>query len=585
MVSFPLELRSKVGGHLERIYGAAPDNMINEVLQRMNYERIESDHPPGKNYWDESRAILITYGDSITGPPESPLASLNEFVEQRLSDVISDVHILPFFPSSSDDGFAVKDYLSVDEELGQWSDIELICKNRGLLVDLVINHCSSEHPWFEQFKSNAFPGKDFFVEVDPLSDLSKVVRPRTSELLRETEREDGSTFVWCTFSHDQVDLDFANPEVLKEMVSIIRFLLGKGVRGFRLDAVAFLWKESNTTCLNLPQTHEIVRLLRTLIEHYDPSVLIITETNIPNRENLSYFGNGNEAHIIYNFALPPLILQAMVTGNNYYLNNWLMSMPPAQDGTTYLNFIASHDGIGLRPVEGILSQQEIQELIETMRDFGGLISSRNLNGGSEKPYEINISLFSALQGTVAGPDEFQVERFLCAHTIMMALEGIPAFYLHSFLGAENDMQLLGKTGRNRSINRGRFDLRELERNLDDIDSSMHRVFYGLQEVLSVRQRQTAFHPNATQYTLHLGEGLFSFWRQSRSRSQSIFCVHNISDREKEFSLDQLNLIETDEWFDLLSARSFPNLKAKLSLRPYQCLWLTNGRSLGNGSNL
>ena len=128
---------------------------------------------------------MITYGDSITGPPEPPLASLNEFVEQRLSDVISDVHILPFFPSSSDDGFAVKDYLSVDGELGQWSDIELICENRALLVDLVINHCSSEHPWFEQFKSNASPGKDFFVEVDPLSDLSKVVRPRTSELLRK----------------------------------------------------------------------------------------------------------------------------------------------------------------------------------------------------------------------------------------------------------------------------------------------------------------------------------------------------------------------------------------------------------------
>ena len=331
------------------------------------------------------------------------------------------MHILPFFPYSSDDGFAVIDFKEVKPGLGDWGDIQKIANDYRLMSDLVVNHCSSEHRWFKNFLQNTAPGKDYFYTIDTEQDLSQVVRPRTSPLLQAVETTNGIKHVCCTFSHDQVDLDFANPEVLKEMVSIIRFLLGKGVRGFRLDAVAFVWKESNTTCLNLPQTHEIVRLLRTLIEHYDPSVLIITETNIPNRENLSYFGNGNEAHIIYNFALPPLILQAMVTGNNYYLNNWLMSMPPAQDGTTYLNFIASHDGIGLRPVEGILSQQEIQELIETMRDFGGLISSRNLNGGSEKPYEINISLFSALQGTVAGPDEFQVERFLCAHTIMLSL--------------------------------------------------------------------------------------------------------------------------------------------------------------------
>ena len=314
------------------------------------------------------------------------------------------MHILPFYPWSSDDGFAVLDYSSVNEALGDWSDISAIAADYQLMADLVVNHCSGRSLWFDNFLKGRSPGKGYFFTASPDDDLSQVVRPRTSPLLREVETSEGTQYVWCTFSHDQVDLDFRNPQVLKQFVSILRQYMDHGVRIFRLDAVAFLWKIPGTNCLNLEETHEIVRLMRTLVEHVSADALLITETNIPNRENLSYFGNANEAHCVYNFSLPPLLVNTLITGDCTYLKHWMMSMPPAQNGTAYFNFIASHDGIGLRPAEGLLSEREVETLVATMQQFGGNVSYRALEDGERKPYEINISLFDALQGTTSGPD-------------------------------------------------------------------------------------------------------------------------------------------------------------------------------------
>ncbi len=362
-------------------------------------------------------------------------------------------------------------------------------------------------------------GSDFFFTALADDALSEVVRPRTSPLLKEVETGNGRKFVWCTFSHDQVDFDFRNPEVLKAFTAIIKKYLDAGVKIFRLDAIAFLWKVAGTKSINLPQTHEVVRLLRTLIESAEPSAIIITETNIPNSQNLTYFGNANEAHGIYNFSLPPLLLNTLLTGSCLYLKRWLMSMPPPQDGTMYFNFIASHDGIGLRPAEGLLSEVEIDKLIETVENFGGKVSWRTTDTGEKKAYEMNIALYDALQGTVKGKDQWNFARFICAHAIMFALEGIPGLYIHSLLGTQNDYKKLAKTHHNRSINRHRWLEDELQAALADKTLHHAKVLSTLKALLKLRIKQSAFHPNATQYTLHLGLQLFGFWRQSKDRRQ------------------------------------------------------------------
>ncbi|XKF03769.1 sugar phosphorylase (plasmid) [Pseudoalteromonas mariniglutinosa] len=564
------------------------EQVADSLIATMFKSDAVRDPTPHKNRWDEQDMILIAYGDSITrhqgcddavpNPEEAPLHTLHRFIKSHCVPEISALHVLPFYPYSSDEGFAVMNYAQVNDALGNWQHIRSLASDVKLMADLVINHCSSRSVWFENFLQGRDPGQDYFKTASLTDDLSHVVRPRTSALLHTVDTKNGVQHVWCTFSHDQVDFDFANPAVLNEFVAIIRHYLDNGIRIFRLDAVAFLWKKPHTRCINLPETHEVIRLLRTLIEHLEPSVIIITETNIPNRENLSYFGNANEAHCIYNFALPPLLLHTLLSGDCNALKHWMMSMPPAQNGTAYFNFIASHDGIGLRPVEGLLTQQQLAELVTTTKQFGGKVSMRTAPDGTNTPYELNIALYDALQGTHQGPDKWGHARFLSAHAIMFALEGIPGLYIHSLLGTSNDYERFENSQHNRAINRHRWQEADLLARLADENSHHYQTYHAIKHLMAIRKRQSAFHPNATQFTLQLSDGLFGFWRQSINRDQSLFCVFNISDQRHILTLADLNLIETDQWFDLISDQAIASDCQALELAPYQSLWLTNKRN-------
>lgn len=570
------ELKASVRDYLLRLYPEHDvDAIMEQIVEVMGFDQGLDTVESHINLWNEKDIVTITYGDSIKKESEYPLQTLHNFLCTHLSEVVNSVHILPFYPFSSDDGFSVINYSEVNQSLGDWEHINAIAKNFKLMADLVINHCSSRSLWFDNFKQGKDPGQDYFVECAPDVDLSAVVRPRISPLLRPTETLDGEKHVWCTFSHDQVDLDFKNPRVLLEFVKIIKLYLDHGVQMFRLDAVAFLWKQIGTPCINLTETHEVIRLLRLLIEHENKEAIIITETNIPNRENLSYFGNANEAHLIYNFTLPPLVLYTMLTGKSSLLKQWMMSMPPAQNGTTYFNFIASHDGIGLRPVEDILSEEEVDELAALMKSFGGDVSWRMLADGQHRPYELNISLIDAMKGTFEGEDEFQLSRFICAHAIMLALEGMPAFYIHSLFGTSNDQQKMDMTSNKRAINRHNWDCDALVAELKDETSLHYQVFTQLTEIITIRKRQRAFHPNATQFTMHFDDSLFAFWRQSQDRMQSIFCIYNITNEVRSVALKDVNLIELEDWRDLISGYHYTDPREEIVLQPYEFVWISN----------
>lgn len=527
--------------------------------------------------WSHDNILMITYGDSLISQDDrAPLSNLADFLETYLKDTITGVHILPFFPYTSDDGFAIVDYTQVDSALGDWDDVKRVAHRFNLMVDLVVNHVSGQHAWVKQFQANEKPGCDYLIEMDPTENLSEVVRPRSSPLLTPLETPNGVKHVWSTFSADQIDVNFENPDVLLEYVKIILFYVNAGARYIRLDAVGFLWKKLGTTCIHLEETHAIVRLIRELLQMIDPGIAIITETNVPNRENLSYFGNRDEAHMIYNFSLPPLLLNALMQGSSAYLKQWMMSMPPAPIGCAYFNFTASHDGIGMRPAEGLLTQDEYDALLGTMKRFGGRISMRSRPDGTESPYEINIALFDAMKGTVEGKDEWQIQRFLCSQTVMLSLEGIPAFYIHSLLGTHNYQAGVEETGHNRTINRYKWDIEALSKALADPDSSHAIVLRELSRLIKIRRRQRAFHPNATQYTLHPdNDSIFAFWRQSMSRDQSIFSVHNLSKSPQSLCLSELNLMDTDSWVDLISGDSVSSLGGVYVMQPYQSLWITN----------
>ena len=568
-------LLSRVQAHLDVIYGEKANDLVEPVVAAMRYVDEIKEPVPYQNHWDESDCWVITYATSIHEDGEPGLKTLQAFSDRYLADAVNGLHILPFYPYSSDDGFAVIDYLAVNEAAGSWDDIQSIADRYRLMSDLVINHVSSRSAWFQNFISRKDPGKDYFKETSPDEDLSMVVRPRSTPLRTEIETVDGKRWVWCTFGPDQIDLDFGNPEVLIRFLEIIRFYLEHGVRVLRLDAVAFLWKEPGTTSLHDQRTHEIIKLIRTLIDFYDPSVMLITETNVPNRDNLTYFGNSNEAHAIYNFSLPPLLIHTLLTGDCRHLKTWMMSMPPARDGTAYFNFIASHDGIGMRPVDGLLSEAERFRLLETLTGFGGKISLRTGPDGAAHPYEVNISLIDALSGTENGRDGYQIERFICAHAIMLAIEGIPGIYIHSLLGTPNDYEGLARTGQYRSINRRTWEKDEIVALLDDPESMQSIVLTKLRHLIKIRREQQAFHPNAVQFTLQLGLEIFGIWRQSSDRRQDIFSISNISREHQSVELANINLVSTNSWWDLISGDRIGEGQTTLELAPYQTVWLTN----------
>lgn len=551
-------------------------SMIIDAFWPDEAPRRKRGRAPGNTLWSQKDALVITYGNSIIDGAYKPLDLLHDFLLRYLKGAVNAVHILPFFPYTSDDGFAVSDFRSVNPQLGDWPDINRIADDFTLMSDLVLNHVSSQSNWFNAYRQGKAPYDRFFFEASPEDDLSMVVRPRTTPLLQEVETANGTRHVWCTFSHDQIDLDFRNPQVLLEFLRIIRLHVDNGVQIIRLDAVAFLWKVAGSPSIHLPQTHAIIKLMRLLCDYAPEKIILLTETNVPKAENLSYFGEGDEAHAIYNFPLPPLILHAMMSGSAKYLHKWQRAMPPAPFGCAYLNFTASHDGIGMRPAEGVLPQIEKDKVIATVRDLGGLVSMRTLPDGTESPYELNTTFFEAMSRTFQGADAHHFDRFICSQTIVMSLEGIPAFYIHSLLATPNDHAQVAHRGMNRAINRHRWDYPTLHALLADPQTLQARALDTLTNRLKLRGAQAAFHPNATQFTINpQDERVFGVWRQSLDRRQSIFALHNVSDAQVSVPTSTLNLIEDEAWVDLISGQQIHAQAEVITLAPYQCRWISN----------
>lgn len=524
-------------------------------------------------------ALLITYGDQLREPGVPPLRSLAEFLEARARGVVSGVHLLPFYPYSSDDGFAVMDFQAVNPALGRWADIQRLSRSFDLMFDAVINHLSARGAWFQKFLAGDPAFRDFFVTVTGQPDLSEVIRPRTLPLLTEFATAAGPQKVWTTFSADQVDLNYRNPEVLLAVLAVLLCYARQGARFLRLDAIAFLWKEPGTTCLHLPPTHRVIQLLRAVLDAAAPHVLLITETNVPHRDNLTYFGDGaNEAQLVYNFALPPLTLHTFQTGRAAALTRWAASLGPPSDQTAFFNFLASHDGIGLNPARGLLTEAEIEALVSRTLSHGGLISRKSNPDGSTSPYEMNISYFDALSDPCGfEPLTVQAGRFLAAHAIMLSLAGLPGIYFHSLFGSRGARSEADASGIPRRINRQRFRRREFERELDNPASLRARVFAGLKELLRIRGEHAAFAPTAPQTVLDAGPHIFAVLRQSRDGGDAMLCLHNVSAEGAHASL----ALPAGSWVDQVTWEKFAPVAGRLELRlaPYQIRWLARTHGL------
>ncbi|HAB0846951.1 TPA: sugar phosphorylase [Listeria monocytogenes] len=552
------ELVNQIEVKLRKIYQAAyqPAYLEKMLACAENY----SNNARGSiDTISEKNVYLIAYGDSIFEKNKHPLQTLNEFLQEYAQDVITDVHLLPIFPSTSDDGFSVTDYKQIDEQLGDWDDVQKMSENFRVMLDFVANHMSKSSDWFKRFSDNEAPYNQFFIEKDSQFDYKNVTRPRTSPLFHKYEN---GKELWTTFSEDQLDLNVRNIDCLVALTDVLLFYASKQATSIRLDAIGFLWKTSGTTCMHLPETHEIITLWRLLIDELYPNLQIITETNVPHEENISYFGDGeNEANMVYQFPLPPLVLHTFTCHDTTKLSKWAKSISQVSSTATYFNFLASHDGIGMRPATGILSDEEINSLVQKAVQNGGQVSYKDNADGTQSVYELNINYGEALQNL--GEDtteELVTKKIIAAHSILLTLQGVPAIYYHSLLGSKNDLVGYEESGINRRINREKLKKNQLVHELET-DTYRQTIFTSLKKLVQIRRNHTAFSPFATQEILDLGPDVFAIKRESEE--ECIYGIINVTSHNirKTLAFSGTNLLTNQP------------VTSELELTAYEVVWI------------
>ncbi|GMC03659.1 sucrose phosphorylase [Enterococcus thailandicus] len=557
-------ITEKIATHLEKIYTSKQDidqanQLFTDLLEKYATKKF-TENPA----IDQSNAYLITYGDSFQHGNEKGLKVLREVVQTYLDDSITDVHLLPMFPFTSDDGFSVTDYLTINPALGDWDDIKKLAQKKRLMYDFVANHMSAKSEWFKKFLNNDIGFEQSFVEYQEEFDTTNVTRPRTSPLFHEYSTDKGEKKkVWTTFSDDQVDVNPKDPIMLARLSEVLLEYTFRGASSIRLDAIGFLWKDSGTTCMHLPKTHEIVKMWRTLLNHFSPNTQIITETNVPHKENISYLGDGhNEANQVYQFPLPPLVLFSFIQENTQKLAEWASTIHALSDEATFFNFLASHDGIGMRPVEGILDDTERETIVERVLNNQGKVSYKSNPDGSQTVYELNINYGDALRSS-EDTDQLAAKKLIAAHNILLSFVGVPAIYYHSIFGSRGDLQGVEESGINRRINRQKIETKQLATELD-IDSYRKTVYEGITRLLKERQNYEAFSPYGEQEVLHLDEQVFALKRTAKDGSE-IISLTNVTGTEK--------IVEGLNGINVLTQTEVDN---NFRLAPYGIAWIKVG---------
>ncbi len=528
--------------------------------------RFEPIAPRRESLFSESDIVLITYGDTLREPDKAPIRTLHQFAARYLKKAFSAVHLLPFFPYSSDDGFSVMDFFAVNPELGDWKDVSAFEGDFALMFDFVLNHFSAQSRWFRNYLEDR-PGFEHFpIEVDPHTDLSSVTRPRALPLLTPFEKKDGRrVHLWTTFSADQIDFNYRSLDVLEKMMEVMLFYVRQGACILRLDAIAYLWKEIGTSCIHLPQTHQMVKLMRAILDLVAPDVMIITETNVPHAENVSYFGNGrDEAQMVYNFTLPPLLLHAFLHEDIREFSRWATGLGLDSERTTFFNFTASHDGIGVRPLEGILPVADIESLVTAVKERGGRVSYKQNSDGSQSPYELNITYLDAVAGDVAQP----ARKFLASQAIQYVLPGVPATYIHSLLGTRNWQEGVRQTGMARTINRRKLHVDEVMRELNNPTSLRSQIFFPYIEMAALRRRQPALHPRADFEILDVDRRVFAIRRVAGG--QTLWALTNVSSARVPVSLKSCGISGSPR--ELFSGRRLTENERLLA--PFEYVWIS-----------
>lgn len=554
--------KNKTINTLTELYGDRANWIFEGVEKLIDKYKTQIEHKSIP--LNEKDIMLITYGDNVQQEGKSHLQTLKNFVDTYCLPEINTTHILPCFPYTSDDGFSVTDYYEIDPNLGTWEDIKSLSETTNLMFDAVVNHMSKSSKWFQSYLAEEAKFKNYFIEVNPTIDLSKVIRPRALPLLTPFKNKNGiEKHIWTTFSEDQVDLNFAAPEVFLAVLDVLLFYTSKGAKFIRLDAIAFLWKEIGTNCLHLTQTHTIIKLYKEVIKILTDNLYIITETNVPHKENISYFGNGeDEADLVYNFSLAPLLVYSIMKGDVNVLTNWAQTLKFPSNKVCFFNFTASHDGIGMRPLQNIISDEEIGQLAQLTEKHGGQVGYKNNEDGTQSPYELNCNYMDLLSNPNEDND-IRLAKMMLTQSLMLAFPGVPGIYFHSLIGSRNYYKGVEESGIKRRINREKLEYTKLVTELNTTNSLRNKIFNSYKKLLAIRSQEQTFNPfGKAEYFKFENDKVFVIKRSFKN--ETVYGIYNFSNQSVK--IDSLEPVVLDLLVTKVVKEIFWNID------PYQFLW-------------
>lgn len=476
-----------------------------------------------------NKAMLITYPDSLG----SNLKDLNKVMNEYFSKSIGGIHLLPFFPSSGDRGFAPERYDVVNDTFGDWENVEGLSKNFYLMFDFMINHLSKRSPEFADFLKNGDKSKysemfidwnTFWPEGHPTQkDIDKIYKRKNKAPYQEIQLMDGSKrLLWNTFGSEQMDLNINSKETKNLIKNVLNIFSKHGASLVRLDAFAYAIKKMGTSDFFVePEIWDLLKevsdvagednlmILPEIHEHYTLSKKV-------NRHN--YF--------TYDFALPMLILHSIYTKKSTKLLKWLNQSPMKQFTT-----LDTHDGIGVVDVKDILSDKEIKETTDELYKKGSNVkraySSAEYN--NLDIYQINTTYYSAL-----GEND---DSYLLARAIQVFAPGIPQIYYVGLLAGKNDLKLLERTKEGRNINRHYYSENEISQEIQ------RPVVRKLLNLLQFRNECSAFELNGNIDFTQNDESHFTIVRSNFDKSdiaKVIVDLNNdsfkIFENEKEINL-------------------------------------------------
>jgi len=410
----------------------------------------------------KNQVQLITYVDRLSG---SGFRALKSLLEGPLSGAFGGAHLLPFFDpiDAADAGFDPVDHTRVDPRLGTWDDVRALGGTVELVADLIVNHISSASPQFVDFSKNGArsPYAGMFLTYDRVfpdgateADLLGIYRPRPTLPFSPTTLLSGDRrLLWTTFNPQQIDIDVADPQSNAYLESILREFQAAGIRMIRLDAVGYAIKKPGTSCFMIPETFGFIAELTSRARALGIEVLVEIHSHY-----LKQIEIARQVDWVYDFALPPLVLHALYTGDSWPLANWLSVSP--RNAVTVLD---THDGIGVIDVgadaagtPGLLSPADIDRLVETIHERSNN-ESRQATGAAARNldlYQVNCTFYDAL-----GRSD---DEYLIARALQFFAPGIPQVYYVGLLAGTNDMELLARSGVGRDINRHYYTLQEIE---------------------------------------------------------------------------------------------------------------------------